>query len=107
METAMKIFEASKFVPNEEKYSLTDPDSSVFPLWSALILLKPGQVALIQMLLVSQLTDADSEAAESAIRLNLLSNVAIWTKTCLMSLAILAYDRIMGKIVNMMVRSEQ
>ena len=105
METAMKIFEASKFFPNEEKYSLTDQIRRSSRSVCANIA-EAWRKRRYPNAFVSKLSDADSEAAETQVWLEFALKCGYLDQESCDELS-KAYDHIMGKLVNMMVRPEQ
>ena len=105
METAMKIFEESKFFPNEEKYSLTDQMRRSSRSVCANIA-EGWRKRRYPNAFVSKLSDADSEAAETQVWLEFALKCG-YLKQNLFDELSKAYDHIMGKFVNMMARPEQ
>jgi len=105
METAMKIFEESKFFPNEEKYSLTDQMRRSSRSVCANIA-EGWRKRRYPNAFVSKLSDADSEAAETQVWLEFALKCG-YLKQHLFDELTKAYDHIMGKLVNMMARPEQ
>src|SRR5512143_2967274 len=105
METAMKIFEKSKFFPSEEKYSLTDQmrrsSRSV-----CTNIAEGWRKRRYPNVFVSKLSDADSEAAETQVWIEFAVNCDYLKQNVFDELS-KAYDHIMGKLVNMMARPEQ
>ncbi len=101
----MKIFEESKFFPNEEKYSLTDQmrrsSRSV-----CTNIAEGWRKRRYPNAFVSKLSDADSEAAETQVWLEFALNCGYLKQKVSDELS-KAYDHIMGKLVNMMARPEQ
>ncbi len=85
METAMKIFEASKFFTNEEKYSLTDQIRRSSRSVCANIA-EAWRKRRYPNAFVSKLSDADAEAAETQVWVNLQPDVGISSKILLTSL---------------------
>jgi four helix bundle protein len=105
METAMKIFEASKSFPNEERYSLTDQIRRSSRSVCANIA-EAWRKRRYPNAFVSKLSDADSEAAETQVWLEFALKCGYLDQTVFDDLTG-AYDNIMGKLVNMMVHPEQ
>ena len=105
METAMKIFEESRFPPNEEKYSLTDQMRRSSRSVCANIA-EGWRKRRYPNAFVSKLSDADSEAAETQVWLEFALKCG-YLKQNLFDELSKAYDHIMGKLVNMMARPEQ
>jgi four helix bundle protein len=105
MESAMKIFEISKPFPSEEKYSLTDQirrsSRSV-----CTNIAEGWRKRRYPNAFVSKLSDADSEAAETQVWLEFALKRGYLDQNLFDELS-KAYDHIMGKLVNMMVRPEQ
>ena len=101
----MKIFEASKSFPNEEKYSLTDQIrrssrsvcTNIAEAW---------RKRRYPNAFISKLSDADSEAAETQAWLEFTLKCSYLDQDSCDELS-KAYDHIMGKLVNMMARPEQ
>src|SRR4030042_7018417 len=105
METAIKIFEESKFFPNEEKYSLTDQMRRSSRSVCANIA-EGWRKRRYPNAFVSKLSDADSEAAETQVWLEFAFRCGYLDQNLFDELN-KEYDRIMGKLVNMMVHPEQ
>jgi len=105
MESAMRIFEVSKLFPAEEKYSLTDQirrsSRSV-----CTNIAEGWRKRRYPNAFVSKLSDADSEAAETQGWLEFALKCGYLDRKVSGELGN-AYDRIMGKLVNMMVHPEQ
>jgi len=105
MESAMRIFEVSKVFPAEEKYSLTDQvrrsSRSVCTNSS-----EGWRKRRYPNALISNLSDADSEAAETQVWLESVLKCGYVDQNVCDELG-KAYDRIMGKLVNMMIHPEQ
>lgn len=105
METAMRIFELSKSLPVEEKYSLCDQLRRSSRCVCANIA-EAWRKRRYKNAFVSKLSDADAEAAETQVWLEFCVKCG-----CLESKDVLeineAYENIMGKLVNMMIRPEQ
>ncbi|MEK7786054.1 MAG: four helix bundle protein [Chloroflexota bacterium] len=99
-ETSMKIFEASKSWPNEEKYPLTDQArrssrsvcANIAEAWR-----KRRYVAQF----VSKLSDADAEAAETQVWLD-FALACGYIEKALHSELYQAYEQIAGGLVKMM-----
>jgi four helix bundle protein len=105
METAMKIFEDSKFFPNEEKYSLTDQIRRS----SRSVCANIGEAwrkRRYPNAFVSKLSDADAEAAETQVWLEFALKCGYLEQKLFNELN-KAYDHIMGKLVKMIVHPEQ
>lgn len=105
MESALRIFELSKLFPPEEKYSLTDQirrsSRSV-----CTNIAEGWRKRRYPNAFVSKLNDADSEAAETQGWLEFALKCGYLDQKVFDELG-KAYDRIMGKLVNMMVHPEQ
>ncbi len=103
--SAMRIFELSKRFPTEEKYSLTDQIrrssrsvcSNIAEAW---------RKRRYPNAFVSKLSDADAEAAETQVWLELAIKCGYLDSTLADELEA-AYDHILGKLVNMMTHPEQ
>lgn len=105
MDSAMRIFELSKQFPAEEKYSLTDQIrrssrsvcTNIAEAW---------RKRRYPNAFVSKLSDSDAEAAETQVWLEFASKCG-YLKQAVVDELDKAYDRIMGKLVNMLTRPEQ
>ncbi len=105
METAMKIFEASKFFPNEERYSLTDQIRRSSRSVCANIA-EAWRKRRYPNAFVSKLSDADAEAAETQVWVEFAARCGYLVKN-LADEFDQAYDQVQGKLVNMLRRPEQ
>lgn len=105
MEAAMKIFQASKSFPNEERYSLTDQIRRSSRSVCANIA-EAWRKRRYPNSFVSKLSDADSEAAETQVWLEFALKCGYLDQNFFGELT-KAYDNIMGKLLNMMARPEQ
>jgi len=105
MDSAMRIFELSKQFPAEEKYSLTDQirrsSRSV-----CTNIAEACRKRRYPNAFVSKLSDSDAEAAETQVWLEFASKCGYLNQTVVEELD-RTYDRIMGKLVNMLTRPEQ
>jgi four helix bundle protein len=105
MDSAMRILEASKGFPPEEKYSLTDQIrrssrsvcTNIAEAW---------RKRRYPNAFVSKLSDADSEAAETQAWLEFAFKCGYLNQKLRDELED-AYDRIMGKLINMLTRPDQ
>jgi four helix bundle protein len=105
MESAMRIFELSKLFPGEEKYSLTDQIRRSSRSVCANIA-EGWRKRRYPNAFVSKLSDADSEAAETQVWLEFALRCGYLDQKVSDELG-KEYDRIMGKLVNMMAHPEQ
>ncbi len=105
MNSAMRIFEVSKLFPSEEKYSLTDQIRRSSRSVCANIA-EGWRKRRYPNAFVSKLSDADSETAETQVWLEFTFKCGYLDQNLFDELS-KAYDRIMGKLVNMMVHPEQ
>ena len=105
VDSAMRIFEVSKLFPTEEKYSLTDQIRRSFRSVCANVA-EGWRKRRYPNAFVSRLSDADSEAAETQVWLELAIKCGYLAQDFFDELS-KAYDRVMGKLVNMMVHPEQ
>ncbi len=105
MDSAMRIFEVSKFFPPEEKFSLTDQIrrssrsvcTNIAEAW---------RKRRYPNAFVSKLSDSDAEAAETQVWLEFASKCG-YLKQVVVGELDKTYDHIMGKLVNMLTRPEQ
>jgi len=105
MDSAMQLFEVSKAFPLEEKYSLTDQIRRSSRSVCANIA-EAWRKRRYPNAFVSKLSDADSEAAETQVWIEFAFNCDYLDQKLRDKLDD-AYDHIMGKLVNMMLRPEQ
>jgi len=105
MESAMRIFQVSKSFPDEEKYSLTDQIRRSSRSVCANIA-EGWRKRRYPNAFISKLSDADSEAAETQVWLEFAFRCGYLDQNLFDELS-KEYDRIMGKLVNMMVHPEQ
>jgi four helix bundle protein len=105
MESAMRIFEVSKLFPTEEKYSLTDQIRRSSRSVCANIA-EGWRKRRYPNAFISKLSDADSEAAETQVWLEFALKCGYLDQKLFGELDV-AYDHIMGKLVNMVTRPEQ
>ena len=98
-------FEVSKYFPAEEKYSLTDQIRR--PSRSVCANIGEGwRKRRYPNAFVSKLSDADAEAAETQVWLEFALKCGYLDQKLFGELDV-AYDHIMGKLVNMVTRPEQ
>jgi four helix bundle protein len=100
MEGAMRIFEMSKGFPVEEKYSLTDQVRRSSRSVCANIA-EAWRKRRYPNAFVSKLSDADAEAAETQVWIEFAQNCGYLAPQLAADLDAL-YDKIQGKLVNMM-----
>ncbi len=105
MQAAMKIFEVTKSFPKEEKYSLTDQIRRSSRSVCANIA-EAWRKRRYPNAFVSKLSDADAESAETQVWLEFAVKCRYLDRTVAMELEN-TYDRIMGKLVNMLTHPEQ
>ena len=103
--SAMSIFEVSKLFPAEEKYSLIDQIRRSSRSVCANIA-EGWRKRRYPDAFASKLSDADSEAAEKEVWLEFAPKCGYLDQNVSDELG-KAYDRIVGKLVNMMARPEQ
>ena len=104
-ESAMRIFEVSKLFPVEEKYSLTDQIRRSSRSVCANIA-EGWRKRRYPNAFVSKLSDADAESAETQVWLEFALKCG-YLESVLSKELDSIYDRIMGKLVNMMARPDQ
>jgi four helix bundle protein len=104
-ESAMRIFEASKGFPVEEKYSLIDQIRRSSRSVCANIA-EGWRKRRYPNAFVSKLSDADAESAETQVWLEFALKCGYLEPVLSKELDSI-YDRIMGKLVNMMARPDQ
>ena len=104
MESAMRIFEASKLFPSEERYSLTDQIRRSSRSVCANIS-EAWRKRRYPKAFVSKLSDADAEAAETQVWLEFAVNCGYLSSDLGGELE-LVYDRVLGKLVTMLSRPE-
>lgn len=105
MELAMRIFQLTKAFPAEERYSLTDQIrrssrsvcSNIAEAWR-----KRRYVAAF----VSKLNDAEGEAAESQVHLEIAWRAGYLRRELFAELDD-AYDKVMGQLVKMVEQPEK
>ena len=100
MDSAMRIFEASKVFPAEERYSLTDQIRRSSRSVCANIS-EGWRKRRYPRAFVSKLSDADAEAAETQVWLE-FTNKCGYLDSHLVSKLIATYNNILGKLVTMM-----
>jgi four helix bundle protein len=105
MDSAMHIFEVSKFFPPEEKFSLTDQIRRSSRSVCANIA-EAWRKRRYPNAFVSKLSDADAEAAETQVWLEFTFKCGYLNQTVVEELD-RTYDHIMGKLVNMLTRPQQ
>jgi four helix bundle protein len=105
MEAAMRVFELSKSLPVEEKYSLADQLRRSSRSVCANIA-EAWRKRRYKKAFVSKLNDADAEAAETQVWLEFCFKCGYVGSKEMLEINE-AYDNIMGKLVNMMIRPEQ
>lgn len=105
MNSAMRIFEVSKFFPPEEKFSLTDQIRRSSRSVCANIA-EAWRKRRYPNAFVSKLSDSDTEAAETQVWLEFAINCG-YLGNALANELDKAYDNIMGKLVNMLSRPDQ
>ena len=105
MDSAIHIFEVSKGFPAEEKYSLTDQIRRSSRSVCANIA-EAWRKRRYPNAFVSKLSDADAEAAETQVWLEIAVRCGYLGQTFVDKLDKI-YDHIMGKLVNMLTRPEQ
>ena len=104
MDSAMRIFEASKVFPAEERYSLTDQIRRSSRSVCANIS-EGWRKRRYPRAFVSKLSDADAEAAETQVWLE-FTNKCGYLDSHLVSKLIATYNNILGKLVTMMTHPE-
>jgi four helix bundle protein len=104
-ESAMRIFEVSKLFPVEGKYSLTDQIRRSSRSVCANIA-EGWRKRRYPNAFVSKLSDADAESAETQVWLEFALKCGYLDQTLTNELDGV-YDRIMGKLVNMLTRPDQ
>ncbi len=104
-DSAMKIFEASKRFPKEETYSLTDQMRRSSRSVSANIA-EAWRKRRYEAAFVSKLSDAEAEAAETQVWLEFAVQCGYLERKIARELY-LAYENILGKLVNMIWHPEQ
>ncbi len=104
MESAMRIFEASKRFPAEERYSLTDQIRRSSRSVCANIA-EGWRKRRYPRAFVSKLSDADAEAAETQVWLE-FANKCGYLDSDPVNELIVTYNHILGKLVVMMNHSE-
>ena len=104
-ESAMRIFEASKGFPVEEKYSLLDQIRRSSRSVCANIA-EGWRKRRYPNAFVSKLSDADAESAETQVWLEFARKCGYVDQTLTNELDD-TYNHIMGKLVNMMARPDQ
>lgn len=105
MEMAMRIFELTKSLPVEEKYSLCDQLRRSSRSVCANIA-EAWRKRRYKNAFVSKLSDADAEAAETQVWLEFCAKCGYLEREDLLGINE-GYENIMGKLVNMMIRPEQ
>jgi len=100
MDSAMRIFEASKVFPVEERYSLTDQIRRSSRSVCANIS-EAWHIRRYPRAFVSKLSDADAEAAETQVWLE-FTNEYDYMDSHLVNKLIATYNNILGKLVIMM-----
>lgn len=104
-DSAMKIFEASKRFPKEETYSLTDQIRRSSRSVSANTA-EAWRKRRYEAAFVSKLSDAEAEAAETQVWLEFAVQCGYLERKIARELY-LAYENILGKLVNMIWHPEQ
>ena len=104
MESAMRIFEASKFFPTEEKYSLTDQIRRSSRSVCANIS-EGWRKRRYPKAFVSKLSDADAEAAETQVWLEFAIKCGYLNPDVGSELEV-TYNHVLGKLVTMITRPE-
>lgn len=105
MDAAMRIFEASKRFPAEERYSLTDQVRRSSRSVCANIA-EAWRKRRYANHFVSKLSDAEAEAAETQVWLEFAVKCGYLDRAVAAELYT-TYDHILGKLVNMLTRPEQ
>jgi four helix bundle protein len=105
MDSALRIFEVSKFFPSEEKFSLTDQIRRSSRSVCANIA-EAWRKRRYPNAFVSKLSDADAEAAETQVWLEFTFKCRYLNQTVVEELD-KTYNHIMGKLVNILTRPEQ
>ena len=104
-QAAMNIFELTKKIPNEEKYSLTDQirrsSKSVYAN-----LAEAFRKRKYPKYFISKLSDCESEAAETQVWLQFSLECNCFDKNKYQAM-VLTYDKILGKLVNMSLQPEK
>ena len=105
MESAMRIFELTKRLPSEERYSLTDQIRRSSRSVCA-NLAEAWRKRRYPKSFVSKLSDAEAEAAETQVWLEFAKKCGYMAPDLAYELD-KTYDHIQGKIVNMLRHPEQ
>ncbi len=105
MTSAMRIFEISKQFPKEEKYSLTDQIRRSSRSVCANIA-EAWRKRRYPNAFISKLSDAEAECAETQVWLE-FSIKCGYLDVALANELDSSYDKIMGKLVNMLTRPDQ
>jgi len=104
-QAAMDIFELTKKIPNEEKYSLTDQirrsSKSVYAN-----LAEAFRKRKYPKHFISKLSDCESEAVETQVWLQFSLECNCFDKNKYQAM-VLTYDKILGKLVNMSLQPEK
>jgi len=104
-QAAMDIFELTKKIPNEEKYSLTDQirrsSKSVYAN-----LAEAFRKRKYPKHFISKLSDCESEEAETQVWLQFSLECNCFDKNKYQAM-VLTYDKILGKLVNMSLQPEK
>ncbi|MCD6092154.1 MAG: four helix bundle protein [Bacteroidales bacterium] len=104
-QAAMNIFELTKKIPNEEKYSLTDQirrsSKSVYAN-----LAEAFRKRKYSKYFISKLSDCESEAVETQVWLQFSLECNCFDKNKYQAM-VLTYDKILGKLVNMSLQPEK
>jgi len=104
-DTAMKIFEASKNFPGDERFSLTDQIRRSSRSVCANIA-EAWRKRRYPKAFVSKLSDADAEAAETQVWLAFAVKCGYLDRELAGELKEV-YNRVMGKLVRMLTKPEQ
>lgn len=104
-DTAMKIFKFTKTFPKEEVYSLTDQIRRSSRSVSANIA-ESFRKRRYEKVFINKLSDSESEAAETQVWLQFAYKCGYIEKEVFIDLYRL-YDRIIGKIINMINTSQK
>jgi len=102
---SQRFFRASKSFPLEERYSLTDQGRRASRAVSAIIA-EAWRRRKYEAAFVNKLNEAEGEAAETQVWLEFCFKCGYVGSKEMLEINE-AYDNIMGKLVNMMIRPEQ
>jgi len=105
MTGAVRIFELTKLLPAEERYSLTDQIRRS----SRSVCANIGEAwrkRRYKAAFISKLSDSESEAAETQVWAEMAFKMGYWEKEVFEKIDE-HYDRIIGKLVRMIVKPER